>query len=113
MVFAGTLLAPLVYHLVASRSSSTVVFSTLTNLNQLSPTLKARFAQLPAVMLAGAVVGMAIALAGPRTGDDHTRVRREGIAIMMVADRSGSMQARDMVKGDLSVDRLTAVKADL
>jgi len=37
-------------------------------------------------------------------------VRREGIAILMALDRSGSMDARDFVAGDLSVSRLDALK---
>jgi Ca-activated chloride channel family protein len=53
---------------------------------------------------------MAVALAGPRTPDAETKISREGIAIMMVVDRSSSMNARDLVQGDASVDRLTAVK---
>jgi Ca-activated chloride channel family protein len=51
-----------------------------------------------------------VAIAGPRTPDAETKVSREGIAIMMVVDRSGSMQARDLVQDDLSVDRLAVVK---
>ena len=51
-----------------------------------------RLATLAAVLL------FSIALAGPRTPDAETKVSREGIAIMMVVDHSGSMQARDLVK---------------
>jgi len=109
-LFAG-LLAPVIYYLLAYRSSATVIFSSLTHLDRLPRTVRARFANLPAVLIAGAIVAIAVALAGPRTGDDQTRIRREGIAIMMVVDRSGSMQARDMVQGDLSVDRLQAIRA--
>ena len=57
-----------------------------------------------------AVICLAVAMAGPRTPDAQTKVSREGIAIMAVIDRSGSMQARDLVKNDLSVDRLAVVK---
>lgn len=39
-----------------------------------------------------------------------SRFHREGIAIAMVVDRSGSMQARDFVRGDTSVSRLDVVK---
>ena len=37
-----------------------------------------------------------IALAGPRHGDRDARVRREGIAVMMAVDISGSMRALDL-----------------
>ena len=65
---------------------------------------------MPAILAAASVVCMAVALAGPRTPDAETKISREGIAIMMVVDRSSSMNARDLVQGDASVDRLTAVK---
>ena len=57
-----------------------------------------------------AVVCLAVAIAGPRTGDSTTQVFAEGIAIMLVVDRSGSMDARDFVADDSSVTRLDAVK---
>jgi Ca-activated chloride channel family protein len=66
--------------------------------------------RLPAWLLAAAVVALAIALAGPRTGDATSRVQHEGIAIAMLVDRSGSMQARDFVRGNTSISRLDVVK---
>ncbi|MEK6237160.1 MAG: VWA domain-containing protein, partial [Planctomycetales bacterium] len=62
------------------------------------------------MLRAPAVAATAIALAGPRTPDAETKIRREGIAIMMVVDTSGSMEARDLVRGDVSVNRLAVVK---
>ena len=103
--------APVVYFLVVRRSLSAVTYSALSMFDRTPQSLRARLANTPALLLALAVVAMAIALAGPRMGDDQSRVRREGIAIVMVVDRSGSMRARDLVKGDVSVDRLQVVKA--
>jgi Ca-activated chloride channel family protein len=60
--------------------------------------------------LAAAALALAVALAGPRTGNATSRVHREGIAIAIAVDRSGSMQARDFVRGDTSVSRLDVVK---
>ncbi|MBF0630804.1 MAG: VWA domain-containing protein [Magnetococcales bacterium] len=71
---------------------------------------RARWIGLPGGILALAVVCLAIALAGPRTGDDTTQIRSEGIAIVLVIDRSGSMDARDFVEGDYGVSRLDALK---
>jgi Ca-activated chloride channel family protein len=65
---------------------------------------------LPPILLALASAALAIALAGPRTGEANTKVYREGIAIMLVVDRSGSMNARDFVQNDQSIDRLEVVK---
>ena len=58
------------------------------------------------------MIGLAIALAGPRKGDQSSRVRREGIAIMMAVDVSGSMRAEDLAdaKHADAPTRLDAVK---
>ena len=105
----AALLAPLVYWL-ARRLPGTVIYSSLDLVERASRSLRARLAFLPALGLALAALLLALALAGPRTGDATNKVSREGIAISVVVDRSGSMQARDFVEGDVSVDRLQAVK---
>jgi len=105
----ATLVAPLIFW-IAKRPGATIEFSSLALLDRAPRSLRARLARLPAAFLAVAVTLLAIALAGPRTPDHETRVSREGIAIVMVVDRSGSMNARDMVEDDLGVDRMTAVK---
>jgi Ca-activated chloride channel family protein len=103
------LAAPFVFW-AASRSTSAVRYSSLSLTDRAPRSWRVRLSKLPAVLMAVAVVSLAVALAGPRTPDAETKVSREGIAIMMVVDRSGSMQARDLVKDDLSVDRLAVVK---
>ncbi len=103
------LLAPLVFWL-ASRSPSVVTYSSLGLLEGAPSSWRVRLLPLPALLLAAAVLFLSIALAGPRTGDENTKVHREGIAIMLVVDRSGSMNARDFVRGNQSIDRLQALK---
>ena len=103
------LLAPVVYRL-AVRVSSAVTYSSLSLPDAAPRSLRCRLAPLPALLLAVATLALAIALAGPRMGDETTQVKREGIAIVMVIDRSGSMDARDFVEGDYSVSRLAALK---
>jgi Ca-activated chloride channel family protein len=103
------LAAPLVYWL-ATRSPSVVRYSSLAIADLAPRSLAVRLVRMPAILAAASVVCMAVALAGPRTPDAETKISREGIAIMMVVDRSSSMNARDLVQGDASVDRLTAVK---
>ncbi len=104
------LLAPLAYFLLTSSRQAAVSYSTLTLLDRAPSSLRARLATIPSLLLALAVAAMAVAMAGPRNPIDETRVRREGIAIVMVVDRSGSMRARDMVKNNTSLDRLEVVK---
>jgi Ca-activated chloride channel family protein len=103
------ILAPVVYWL-ATRTASTIRFSSIRLWAGVPQTLRGRLAKLPPVLLAAAVPLLAVAAAGPRTPDAKTKVSGEGISIMMVVDRSGSMQARDLVPDDLSVDRLAVVK---
>jgi len=108
---AAVLLAPICYFLLTRRSPASVTYSSFAILGRSSRSIRARLAFTPALLFALAVVAMAIALAGPRTGVAETRVRREGIAIMMIVDRSGSMNARDMVRDDVNINRLDVVKA--
>jgi Ca-activated chloride channel family protein len=103
------LVAPFVY-VLASRLPATVTYSSLAVVDAAPQSLRTRLARLPAVLLALASLALAIALAGPRTGDATTSIQREGIAIAMIVDRSGSMQARDFHEADVSVSRLAAVK---
>ena len=103
------LLAPIAVGL-ARRSPSALRFSSLVVVDRAGPTWRVRLSSLPALMSGLAVACLAIALARPRTPDAQSKVIREGIAIMSVIDCSGSMNARDLVKDDLGIDRLTVVK---
>jgi Ca-activated chloride channel family protein len=103
------LLAPFVY-VLASRLPAAVTYSSLALVDAAPRSLRTRLARLPATLLALATLVLAVALAGPRTGDATTSIQREGIAIAMIVDRSGSMQARDFLEDDLSMSRLDAVK---
>ena len=104
-----SLLTPFVFWLF-NRSGAVAQFSSLTILDAGQPSLRAKLASLPALLMSGSFLLLCVALAGPRTPDSETKVSREGIAIMMVVDHSGSMQARDLVRDDRSVDRLSVVK---
>ncbi len=112
MFLAAGLLAPIVY-LLARRLPASLTYSSLMLPDAAPRSLRVRLSILPAALLAFATLCLAIAMAGPRTGDATTKVKREGIAIMLVVDRSGSMDARDFVHGDHSVSRLDAVKRAL
>ena len=103
------LAAPILY-VLASRLPAAVTYSSLTLVDGAPRSLRTHLVRVPPLLLAIAVVALAVALAGPRTGDATTRVQQEGIAIAMIVDRSGSMEARDFVQGDLSVSRLDVVK---
>ncbi len=55
-------------------------------------TLRLRLSGLPNFLRAAAVVLIVLAIARPRQGEATSVVHREGIAIQMVLDRSGSME---------------------
>jgi Ca-activated chloride channel homolog len=92
------------------RSSGRVVFSSLRALPAGGHTWRTRLAWLPDVLVTLAVVAFAIALAGPRRGDKSARVHREGIAVVMAVDISGSMRALDLSQKNRELTRLDAIK---
>ena len=106
----AALAAPVVFYF-AARVPSSLGYSSLAIANEAPKSLRVRLANVPAWMLAAAALLLAFALAGPRTGDSTTTISREGIAIVMAIDRSGSMNARDFVDDDATVSRLDAVKS--
>jgi Ca-activated chloride channel homolog len=106
---ALSVLAPLVFHL-ARRSQGHLVFSSLGILPPSAPSIRQRLAWLPAALLFLSSVLFAIAAAGPRVGDRSTQVKKEGIAIMMVMDTSGSMRALDLSEPGEEETRLDVVK---
>lgn len=109
-----TLLAIPVY-LWSRRDGGRVLFSSMRLLPKGATTWRIRLSILPPIFVALATAALAVALAGPRAADRQTRVKKQGIALMMVIDVSGSMQALDLsVKDGADKDRertrLDAVK---
>jgi len=107
LVFVALLAIPA--YLLARRSAGRVVFSSLRALPLGGQTWRTRLAWLPDALIAVAVVALAVALTGPRAGDQSARVRRDGIAVMMAVDVSGSMRALDLSERGRELTRLDAV----
>lgn len=109
--FLLLLLVPLMaWRLFAPRKKLGIRFSSLELAMQMTPTLRQRLTWLPSVLTLLAMTVLVIALARPREGRDQTVADSEGIAIELVVDRSGSMQALDFKIDGEHVDRLTAIK---
>jgi Ca-activated chloride channel family protein len=86
------------------------VFSSVADLKDLPVTLAQRIRRcLPYVYGLGLCLVIA-ALARPQAGKAESRISGEGIAIEMVLDISGSMEALDFQLEGKEVNRLTAVK---
>ena len=103
------LLAVPVY-LLGRRAPGRVVFSSFALLPRRGGSLRSRLAWVPDAAVALALVALVVAAAGPRVGERFSRVHREGIAIMMVVDVSGSMRALDLSTEDRERTRLEAVQ---
>ena len=96
--------------LLARRAPGRVLFSSLSLLPAVAIGWRARFAWVPDALLAAALLALVVALAGPRIGERTSHVQREGIAIMMVVDTSGSMSALDLSTSNRERTRLQAVQ---
>ena len=96
--------------LVAGRAPGRVLFSSMSLLPSTTGGWRARLAWLPDALLALALLALVVALAGPRIGERFSRIEREGIAIMMIVDTSGSMSALDLSVPERERTRLEAVQ---
>ena len=104
-------LMPLIWWRVYLRRRPTAVrFSSLDSLGQLPATWRMRLRWLPPVLRTLALVALIVAIARPRKGNEQTRIRAEGIAVGLLVDRSGSMQAMDFTIDGQRVDRLAGVQ---
>jgi len=105
------LLSPILcWRFFSKRRSAAISFSNTAFAAEMTPTLRQRLLWLPKVLFLLALLFLAVSLARPREGRQQTVTQSEGIAIEMVVDRSGSMQALDFKIDGEHVDRLTAVK---
>lgn len=96
--------------LLARRAPGRVQFSSFRLLPGHAGSWRTRSSWIPDALLALAAIALAVALAGPRIGEHYSRIEREGIAIMMVVDTSGSMAALDLSTDDRERTRLEAVQ---
>src|SRR5690349_18815609 len=103
LVFVALLAIPA--YRMSQMSAGRVVFSSLRALPLGGQTWRTRLAWLPDALVAAGVVALAIALTGPRAGDQAARVKRDGIAVMMAVDVSGSMRALDLSERNRELTR--------
>ncbi len=109
--FAFLVLVPfLAWRLFSRRRHRTIYFSSLEFTDHLPKTLRQRLLWLPRALTLLSIVLVIVGLARPREGREQTVTDSDGIAIEMVVDRSGSMQAMDFKIDGENVDRLTAIK---
>lgn len=93
----------------ATRRSATVRFSSVALTRMLHATLATRTRFVLPLLRTVAIVALVVALARPQSGGALSDTR-EGIAIQMVLDISGSMAEEDFILDGRRVRRLDAVK---
>ena len=103
-------LVPLIALKYFRRETSAIKFSSTEAAAGLPKTLRQRLTWLPPTLGLAAITLLIVAVARPQEGRKETITDSEGIAIEMVVDRSGSMQAMDFTVEGRPVDRLTAIK---
>ncbi|MGB0716375.1 MAG: vWA domain-containing protein [Phycisphaerae bacterium] len=107
---AAILLIPWVWiNLLRNRANVAVRFSSSSLLRELGTSWVQRLRWLPAFIRSLAIVAIIVALARPQSAGAY-RDTREGIAIQMVLDISGSMAQDDFLIDGQWVRRLDAVK---
>ena len=87
-----------------------LLFSSIQPITRLASAWAVSARHLVPLLRTVALVILIICLARPQKGNEQTRIFAEGVAIQMLVDRSGSMQAMDFHIDGKPVDRLTAVK---
>jgi Ca-activated chloride channel homolog len=92
-----------------TKKSGSVRFSSVSHAVKSGRSLRQRLSMLPLVVRIMAIICLIVALARPQTGREEVRDVSKGIAIEMVADRSGSMGAEMEYQGK-RMSRLDVVK---
>jgi Ca-activated chloride channel family protein len=92
-----------------TRKSGTIRFSSVSHAVKSGRSLRQHLSVLPLVIRVAAIICLIIALARPQSGREEIRDISKGIAIEMVADRSGSMGAEMEYQGK-RMSRLDVVK---
>jgi len=86
------------------------VFSSIADLKRLPVTRMQKVRSLLPILYLLGLCLILLALARPQSGRSESRISGEGIAIELVLDVSGSMEALDFQLGGRDVSRLEAVK---
>lgn len=110
--WALLLIFPLIAVLMLRKKTvkrATVRFSSVKNAARAGRSLRIRLSWLPMALRTLAVLCLILAAARPQTGREKVREVSKGVAIEMVVDRSGSMQA-EMDYGGGEKTRLDVVK---
>ena len=100
----------LLYVYFRQKGTHPLIFSSIKNLKKLKPSLAQRYRHIIIVLRSLAIALCIIALARPQQGNEQTKVKTEGIDIVLAVDISGSMLAEDFEMDGKRQNRLYVVK---
>ncbi len=92
------------------RRRAAILFSDVSRLKAAGGSARAKARGLLPLLRTAALVLLVVALARPQQGNEQTRVFSEGVAIQLVCDTSGSMNALDFELDGRQATRLAVVK---
>ena len=104
------IIPPLIYFYFRRRETSQVIFPSLHALKKLKPSFFQRYRYVLIILRSTAIALFVIALARPQHGNEQTKVKTEGIDIVLAVDVSGSMLAEDFEIGGRRHNRLYVIK---
>ena len=87
LLLTALLAVPVYLLLTRSRGAAAVGYSNVAAVALAPRSWRVRLAFISPLFVSLSVLAMAVALARPRVPDELTKVRKEGIAIVMVVDR--------------------------
>jgi len=92
------------------RARAAALYSNVSDLKKLPITLAQKLKRMTPVAIGLGMALLVIAVARPQMGRSESRTSTEGIAIELVLDCSGSMEARDFTIGEKTASRIGAVR---
>jgi len=105
------LLLPLIaYWSFKKISRPTWKFSSIQVIKGAPKSLRLRLVSLPLVFQLVCLVLLIFVMARPQSGDERSEIIRQGIAIMMVLDRSSSMKQKDFIVDNTAQSRFSSAK---
>ncbi|MBN1425029.1 VWA domain-containing protein [Candidatus Fermentibacteria bacterium] len=109
-IMLAAIIVPLVAWRMFRRQRAAVTLSTTPLLAAGPKGLRGRLYRTPDVLRLLALIALLVALARPREGEESVHVSSEGVAIMMLVDRSTSMDSPMQIVDKDTLSRLDMVK---
>ncbi len=100
----------IIFTYIRFKGANSIRFSSLTTINQIKPSWAIRARHIIIVLRSLVIVLIIVALARPQAGREETKIKTEGIDIVLAIDVSGSMRAEDFEIDGKRENRLFVVK---